>query len=145
MHQGTKSENSKNGRGTLINVTFRNLTKKFKERLEKGSDLCPGTAESLVRSFEKDPSLVVDIKTKVLCYLMLDDNESIRMLGEDALPTLVDAQTIEEFDISKKATKLLLEGLRKYGPKPIEEISGELEEVRKTAGEPFRKNAERTE
>ncbi len=142
MRQEIKKINPKSNGSTLINVPFRRLARKFKKRLENENKLCPSTAEAIVRSLEKDASLHVDTKTKVLCYLILNNTEKIKDMGEEALSELVNAQAIEEFNVGKRATKLLLEGLKKYGPEPIEEISGELEEIRKTASKPPPRSSE---
>ncbi len=151
MRQEKKTNNvTPEKSGTLIKYSVRRIVNKFKERLEKENKFCPATAEAIYRTLVKDPNADIDMKTKVLCYLMLDKADDIRELGPDALPLLVDAQTIEEFDIGKRATKLLVEGIKKNGTHPIAEVVTELEEIRKTASrhapekEPTRLETEET-
>jgi|GEM_PF-5989538 len=136
-HEEKKNNGSSSAKGgTLIVVPLRRLLKKFHERLDSGSELCPQTAESIYRITVKDLNADIDLKTKVLCCLLLDKAAEIREFGAEALPILVDAQTIEEFEIGKRATKLLLEGIKQNGTKPIACVVRELEEIRRTASQP---------
>jgi hypothetical protein len=109
---------------------FRLLTEKFKEEFQKEDPLCPKMAEAIVIMLENGSNEDIDLKTKVLCFLLTDMSEGIEKLGGEALPILLDMQTSEEFDIGKRATGLLLEGLKNTGPQPIAEKLDELREMR---------------
>ncbi len=90
--------------GTLINVTDRRIGRKFMEALENEDKRCFSLAESVIKIIEKKPETTdIDIKTKVLCYLVDNNLDSIMQLGEDAHQPLIDAQLVEAFNMGDRA------------------------------------------
>ena len=114
------------------NEEFSLLLSMFRISLQDSDVFCPKVAEAIIFRVENDSS-DIGINTRVICLILANQLDGIRKIMPEAMPSLADAQMIEEFDICRTATMLLREGLANYGWKPLEGQVNKLKKIREEA------------